>query len=93
MIDRFSEDIDLALDPGILGFEGDLSKTQVKKLRKASCAFISEEYAKVLAIRIEDLEIPNLSLQVREFKDSDKDPMVLELGYKSLTSDGAKCND
>ncbi len=87
LIDRFSEDIDLALDPGLLGFEGDLSKTQVKKLRKASCSFISEKYAKVLALRIEELEIPHLSLQVREFKDSDQDPMVLELGYKSLTSD------
>ena len=41
LIERFSEDIDLALDRSFLGFEGDLSKTQVKKLRKASCAFFS----------------------------------------------------
>ena len=33
LIDRFSEDIDLAIDPTFLGFpEGDLTKKQIKKL-------------------------------------------------------------
>lgn len=87
LIERFSEDIDLAIDRSFLGFEGDLSKTQVKKLRKASSAFISKEFTQTLAQRINDLEIPNLSLLVREFRDSDKDPMVIELEYKTLTAD------
>jgi len=34
LIDRFSEDIDLAIDPQLLGIpEGDLTKKQIKKLR------------------------------------------------------------
>ncbi|MDA9262673.1 nucleotidyl transferase AbiEii/AbiGii toxin family protein [bacterium] len=37
LIERFSEDIDLAIDRKYLGFEGQLSKTQVKKLRKSNC--------------------------------------------------------
>ena len=44
LIERFSEDIDLAIDRKYLGFEGELSKTQVKKLRKASCSFIANEF-------------------------------------------------
>ena len=36
VIRRFSEDIDLAIDPSIWGFEGDLTKKQIKRLRKAS---------------------------------------------------------
>ena len=38
LINRFSEDIDLALDRRYLGFEGNLSNQQIKKLRKASFA-------------------------------------------------------
>ena len=41
LIDRFSEDIDLAIDPAFLGSpEGDLTKKQIKKLRKASSLFV-----------------------------------------------------
>ena len=32
VIRRFSEDIDLAIDPSIWGFEGDLTKKQIKRL-------------------------------------------------------------
>ena len=43
VIQRFSEDIDLAIDPSIWGFEGDLTKKQIKRLRKASSLFVSDE--------------------------------------------------
>ncbi|UAM99551.1 nucleotidyl transferase AbiEii/AbiGii toxin family protein [Polaribacter litorisediminis] len=46
LIERFSEDIDLVIDRKHLGFEGELSKTQVKKLRKASCSFIGNDFIK-----------------------------------------------
>ena len=44
LIDRFSEDIDLAIDRKFLGFDGDLSGTQIKKLRKASGTFIITDF-------------------------------------------------
>jgi broad specificity phosphatase PhoE len=46
LIERFSEDIDLAIDRKFFGFEGDISKTQIRKLRKQSCEFISTEFLK-----------------------------------------------
>lgn len=36
LIERFSEDIDLAIDRSQFGLEGDLTKKQLKGLRKAS---------------------------------------------------------
>lgn len=39
LIDRFSEDIDLAVDRSLFGLEGDLTIRQIKKLRKASSLF------------------------------------------------------
>ena len=42
--DKFSEDIDIAVKPVLLGVsEGDLTKKQIKKLRKASSLFVLEE--------------------------------------------------
>ena len=41
LIDRFSEDIDLAIDPMFLGApDGDPTKKQIKKLRKATCLWL-----------------------------------------------------
>lgn len=43
LIDRFSEDIDVAIDREFLGFSGTLSKTQINdKLRRATCTFVRE---------------------------------------------------
>lgn len=87
LIERFSEDIDLAIDRRFLGFEEELSKTQVKKLRKASCSFISNDFANAITAKIEELEIPDVTLTVQNFKDSDTDPLMVEMKYKSLTDD------
>ena len=44
LIDRFSEDIDLALDRKFLGFDKEMTGSQVKKLRQQSFKFISDKY-------------------------------------------------
>jgi len=42
LIDRFSEDIDLALDRKFLGFDKAMTRAQVSKLRKKSFYYVSE---------------------------------------------------
>lgn len=85
LIKRFSEDIDLVIDRKHLGFEGELSKTQVKKLRKASCSFIGNEFYKDINEALIKLGIQGYELVVQEATDTDTDPLVIELRYKSLT--------
>lgn len=85
LIERFSEDIDLVIDRKHLGFEGELSKTQVKKLRKASCSFIGSEFYKDINEALIKLSVQDYELVVQETKDTDTDPLVIELQYKSLT--------
>ena len=85
LIERFSEDIDLVIDRKHLGFEGELSKTQVKKLRKASYSFIGTNFYNDLNIKLIELGIENYELVVQETKNSDTDPLVIELRYESLT--------
>ncbi len=48
LIFRFSEDIDLAIDRSLFGMEGDLTKKQLKNLRKASSVFVRDVFSKDL---------------------------------------------
>ena len=44
LIDRFSEDIDIAVAREFPGYGGELSRTQISdKLRRASCYFVREK--------------------------------------------------
>lgn len=85
LVERFSEDIDLALDRKFLGFVGDISKTQIRKLRTKSCEFISttfvEDLKKVFA---ESNAINQCSIIAQEVKDHDKDPQIIEIHYNSV---------
>lgn len=85
LIERFSEDIDIAIDRKFLGFEGDLSKSQVEKLRKESCSFISIKFAKAISDKMDELGISDVTLAVPDFTASNTDPLSIELNYKSLT--------
>lgn len=42
VIHRFSEDIDIAIDRSFFGIEGDVTKKQLKKLRKSSSVFVRD---------------------------------------------------
>lgn len=48
LIERFSEDIDLALDRSLFGVDGDLTKKQIKRLRKESSLFVKETFCEEL---------------------------------------------
>lgn len=53
LIERFSEDINLAVDRSLFGFEGDLTKKQIKKLRKASSLFVKDTFCPALQEAVE----------------------------------------
>jgi len=85
LIERFSEDIDLAIDRKFFGFEDDISKSQIKNLRKISCKFISTTFLEDLTKQfIEWKAIDECKLNAQSAKDSDKDPQVIEIHYNSV---------
>lgn len=85
LIDRFSEDIDLAIDRKFFGFDGDISKTQIKNLRKQSCEFISTTFLADLTKTLTKWKaIDECKLIAQAVKDSDKDPQVIEIHYNSV---------
>lgn len=54
IIQRMSEDIDIAIDREFLGFRGQLSRTQISdRLRRAACSFVREKLQFDLAAQLE----------------------------------------
>lgn len=92
LIDRFSEDIDLAINPVFLGApDGDPTKKQIKKLRKASSLYVAEELAQKLRNRFADLGLTEwLSVEAQPNGEGDNtypEPRQIYVRYKSLYAD------
>lgn len=88
VIQRFSEDIDLALDPSVLGFEGDLTKKQIKRLRKCSSLLVRNELCQSLKSSIAKNGLDKwLSVDADpdgEGDDTYPEPRVIHIRYHSL---------
>ena len=85
LISRFSEDIDLALDRKFLGFEGELSNSQIRKLRKESCAFVENVFCAELQMTLTALGAKNFNIKVEAHEAHDTDPLTIEVYFPSLT--------
>ena len=85
LIDRFSEDIDLALDRKFLGFGKEMTGSQVSKLRKHSFKYISEKYFPLLQKTFADAGFTDVKLQLSEIKSNDDDPVKIEVNYPTFT--------
>ena len=91
LIDRFSEDIDLAVDRSLFGFEGDLTKKQIKKLRKSSSLFVREDFYRELQTVLKENGLDTLcSLEVQPDGEGDNtypEPRRIFVKYKSVCED------
>jgi predicted nucleotidyltransferase component of viral defense system len=85
VIQRFSEDIDLALDREFLGFSGELTKGDIRKLRRKSFQFISEVFTEELKNKFTELGFKNVTVKPREVENHDQDPLIIEIYYNKLT--------
>jgi len=84
LIERFSEDIDLALDRKFLGFDNELSNQQIKKLRKASFTYITEHFFPNLKAKFEEAGLGSVEILIAETTESDQDPRIIEIYYPSV---------
>jgi len=88
LIERFSEDIDLVLKRDLLGYDGTLSKGEIKKLRKAAADFASNELYSSLHTELVNLGVlPHaftIDLKPEKEKQSPNDPQIIYVRYPSL---------
>ena len=89
LIDRFSEDIDIAIDREYLGFSGTLSKTQISdKLRRAACSFVRETMQHDLAAQLyqNGISKEKFKVNVDITPVSTTDPEIININYDSVFS-------
>lgn len=87
LIQRFSEDIDLAIDRAYFNKPGKLSRNQIKKLRKASGKFIGTTFLDDITKSIKESQLPILSIGIEPFESSDTDPLRIYITYDPLTEE------
>lgn len=85
LIQRFSEDVDLVLDREYLGFTGELSKGDIRKLRRKSYQFITTEFITELKDKFSEAGFKDAIVKYREVENHDQDPLIIEIYYPKLT--------
>ena len=88
LISRFSEDIDLAIDRSIFDMDGDLTKKQLKKLRKTSSLFVKEKFSADLWSIIESQGLAEYCQLIvdpdKEGDDTYPEPRKVHIAYRSV---------
>lgn len=83
LIERFSEDIDVAFDKSMWGLAGE-NKSQRDNIRKRTRKYIKETLIPELEAILVEMGTTDFSLEFVESDDSDKDPTVIFVPYRSL---------
>ena len=86
LIERFSEDIDIAVSRDYLGYGGSLSRTQISdKLRRAACSFVRNKMQFDLneALLRQGIAKDAFAVRVNITPISTTDPETIEVEYKS----------
>lgn len=85
LIERFSEDIDLAINRQYLGFSEVTTKRQRTKLRKDSKKFIYGTFLNDITVKLKELGLSECCMVIApETLVSDLDPVVLFIEYNSV---------
>jgi len=83
LIDRFSEDIDLALDKAVLDIDKVETKKHVKKLRSKSKKFIKEIFHPLLKEKFVEAGIDDVEIKIPDGLEND--PLSIEIYYPYVT--------
>lgn len=83
VIERFSEDIDIAIDKSFWGIAGD-NKSQRDRIRKLSRAYIEQRLVAEMQALLEGYGASDFELRAVPAQDSDADPTLVLLPYRSI---------
>lgn len=83
IIERFSEDIDIAIDKSLWNIAGS-TKNQREKIRKKSRKYIKDQLIPELETNLQSIGAKNYSIEFVHNDNSDKDPTICLIPYKSF---------
>lgn len=76
LIERFSEDIDFAIDRAFFGFDGELNKKERTALRKTSSKYVADTFFVDLQAKFNENGFDGLRIELVEEVESDKDRVI-----------------
>ncbi|TLX70603.1 nucleotidyl transferase AbiEii/AbiGii toxin family protein [Labilibacter sediminis] len=85
IIERFSEDIDLALDKHFLGIEECTTVKQVKKLRSATRKYIYNSFIPQLQHKFNEVGFINTKIELYEEDGENLEPVQILVKYETCT--------
>jgi hypothetical protein len=86
-IQRFSEDIDIAINREFLGFSGELTNKQIRKgLRKKLCSYVRTDLKVIVENKLLEMGIPRdwFTVTVNETENSTVDPESIYVNFTPL---------
>jgi hypothetical protein len=91
LINRFSEDIDLAIDKEFFdGYKGEISKTQIGKLRKVAGAYTIGTFFEELKNAFNTKGFTDLKFKIIETGEDDQDPRIIEIYYPNVVTQASE---
>jgi hypothetical protein len=84
LIERFSEDIDLAFDRELLGVKGNLTRSGIKQLRKKTGKYVKTVLSPELETKLKEKGLTDIKLNYIEPDASDADPAKIEIHYPNV---------
>lgn len=91
LINRFSEDIDLAIDKEFFeGYKGEISKTQIGKLRKVAGVYTTGTFFEELQAAFSTKGFTELEFKIIDTGESDQDPRIIEIYYPNVVTQPTK---
>ncbi len=89
LIERMSEDIDIALDRQFLGLWGEVTRRKdITKIRQTLCSYVLNDLALELESRLLQLGLAGFKVNTPLTEDSSTDPQVIEVEYTSALPSG-----
>jgi hypothetical protein len=92
IIERFSEDVDLALDRSFLGYEECKTVKQVKKLRSSTRNYIYKDFIPGLQNAFIKAGYSDVEVKLNEEEGKNLEPVQISILYKSCTANSAYTN-
>jgi Nucleotidyl transferase AbiEii toxin, Type IV TA system len=87
VINRFSEDIDLAIDKEFFeGYKGDINRTQIGKLRKVAGVYTTRTFFEELQAVFSTKGFSELEFKIIDTGESDQDPRIIEIYYPNVVT-------
>jgi hypothetical protein len=92
IIERFSEDIDLALDKQFLGIDECSTVKQVKKLRSATRKYIYKTFIPELQEKFNNAGYTDVKVELNEEEGENLEPVQISVFYESCTEESSYTN-